>query len=197
MIFSIDTDNNVTVLDAPPPNDPPVPDGTLVFDSSKAFTRGAINWPMARFLAIWERLAPRIGAQPVRKFENRQIAIVRIWKAIERLESAGQSAVGVAEPAVVAALAGPKQQKQLPEGTGAKRAKASGERKTPREGTTKANVIAMLGRAGGATLEEIMQATGWQKHTIRGFISTLGRKTGLKIDSSRREDGARVYATSK
>jgi len=196
MIFSIDTENNVTVLDAPPAGNAPA-DGTLVFSNSKSLTQAALTWPMARFVDLWNKLAPRVGVKPVQKFENRQIAIVRIWKAIERLESAGQSAVGVAEPAVVAALAGPKQQKQLPEGTGAERAKASGKRKTPREGTTKANVIAMLGRAGGATLEEIMQATGWQKHTIRGFISTLGRKTGLKIDSSRREDGTRVYATSK
>ena len=52
----------------------------------------------------------------------------------------------------------------------------------------------MIQRKGGATLDEIMKATGWQKHTVRGFISILGSKGAMQITSSRREsDGARVY----
>ena len=52
----------------------------------------------------------------------------------------------------------------------------------------------MIQRKGGATLEAIMEATGWQKHTVRGFMSILGSKGGMKITSARREsDGARVY----
>jgi len=40
-----------------------------------------------------------------------------------------------------------------------------------------------------------MKATGWQKHSVRGFISgTLGKKMGLTVDSVRREDGERVYS---
>ncbi len=67
--------------------------------------------------------------------------------------------------------------------------KAAAARETKRD-----QVIAMLQRKGGATLEEIMRATGWQKHTTRGFISILSSKHGMKITSSRREsDGARVY----
>jgi hypothetical protein len=64
-----------------------------------------------------------------------------------------------------------------------------------REGTRKATVIALLEREGGATLEEIMAATGWQKHSIRGFISTLGSKHGYTVANIRREtDKARAYA---
>jgi hypothetical protein len=64
----------------------------------------------------------------------------------------------------------------------------------PREDTHKAEVIAMMQRKGGVTLEEIVKATGWQKHTVRGFISILGSKGGMKLTSSRRDgDGARVY----
>jgi hypothetical protein len=52
----------------------------------------------------------------------------------------------------------------------------------------------MLQRKGGATLAEIMKATNWQKHTVRGFISILGSKGGMKITNTRREsDGVRVY----
>src|SRR5579862_8073215 len=45
-----------------------------------------------------------------------------------------------------------------------------------REGTAKAKVIAMLERSDGATLEQIRKSTGWQPHTVRGFVSTLSRK---------------------
>jgi len=70
--------------------------------------------------------------------------------------------------------------------------------KAAREGTAKARVIAMLQRKGGATLQEIVAETGWQKHTVRGFISTLPKKTGIEITSTRREsDQARVYEAAK
>jgi hypothetical protein len=57
-------------------------------------------------------------------------------------------------------------------------------------GTHKAQVIAMIQRKGGATLAEIVKA----KHTVRGFISILGSKGGMKVTSTRRESaGARIY----
>ena len=41
---------------------------------------------------------------------------------------------------------------------------------------------------------EAKEATDWQAHTVRGFISgTLGKKMGLTVNSGRREDGERVY----
>ena len=72
------------------------------------------------------------------------------------------------------------------------------EQTAAREGTAKAKVIAMLPRKGGASLDSIMKETGWQAHTCRGFISILGSKHGLKIESSKREsDGARVYSLAE
>ena len=38
-----------------------------------------------------------------------------------------------------------------------------------------------------------MEHTGWQKHTVRGFVSILGSKGGLKIESSKNADGERTY----
>jgi hypothetical protein len=70
--------------------------------------------------------------------------------------------------------------------------------RVPREFSKKAIVRDMLLRAGGATLQEIQDATGWQKHTVRGFISTLPKKTGIAITSTRREsDQARVHEAAK
>jgi len=46
-------------------------------------------------------------------------------------------------------------------------------------------------------LAEIMKATGWQPHTVRGFISTLGSKGGEKIESSKNAAGGRTYKIGK
>jgi hypothetical protein len=61
----------------------------------------------------------------------------------------------------------------------------------------KAEVIALMKRAKGATLAEIVEATGWQSHTIRGFVSILGSKGGEKIESSKSADGERTYKIAK
>jgi hypothetical protein len=56
----------------------------------------------------------------------------------------------------------------------------------------------MLQREGGATLAEIMKATAWQPHSVRGFVSgTLGKKMGLTVTSMKGEDGARTYRINK
>jgi len=55
----------------------------------------------------------------------------------------------------------------------------------------------MISRPKGATLTEIMKPTDCQAHSVRGFISTLGKEMGLKVDSVRRDDGERVYTIAK
>jgi hypothetical protein len=65
---------------------------------------------------------------------------------------------------------------------------------TARAGSKKAAVIAMLKRPKGATLKDVMKATGWQAHSVRGFLSgSLRKSLGLKVKSSKSTDGQRVY----
>ena len=64
-------------------------------------------------------------------------------------------------------------------------------------GNKKAEVIAMMKRAKGVTLAEIMEATGWQAHTVRGFVSILGSKGGVEIESSKNAAGERSYRIAK
>jgi hypothetical protein len=69
----------------------------------------------------------------------------------------------------------------------AKRAKAApAEKPTLRVGTKQAQMIEMLKRPEGATVEQIAAATGWQHHTIRGAISgALKKKLGLAVEATR------------
>jgi hypothetical protein len=53
--------------------------------------------------------------------------------------------------------------------------------------------VELIRRTKGATLAEIMGATGWQAHSVLGFLSTAGKRHKGKIDSSENEAGARVY----
>ena len=56
-----------------------------------------------------------------------------------------------------------------------------------REGSKKAIVLELIRRPDGASLKEIMDATGWQAHSVRGFISgSLGKKMGLTVESFKR-----------
>ena len=65
---------------------------------------------------------------------------------------------------------------------------------TQRPGTKQAALIAMLRAPEGATLDEIVAATGWQKHTARGAMSgALKKRLGLTITSEQEPDRGRVY----
>ncbi|HYW48245.1 MAG TPA: DUF3489 domain-containing protein [Bryobacteraceae bacterium] len=64
-----------------------------------------------------------------------------------------------------------------------------------REGTKTAKVLDLLKRPGGATSKELQKATGWQPHSVRGFLSgTVGKKMGLAVTSTKGEDGERSYS---
>jgi hypothetical protein len=63
----------------------------------------------------------------------------------------------------------------------------------PRAGSKQVHVIGLLERPEGATVAEVMTATGWQPHTVRGIVfGTLKKKLGLTVVSAKEERG-RVY----
>ena len=75
---------------------------------------------------------------------------------------------------------------------GAKKAKAA---KPVREGSKTDRILELLKRPGGVTAKDLMKATGWQPHSVRGFLSgTIGKKMGLTVVSTRGEDGERTYS---
>jgi hypothetical protein len=106
----------------------------------------------------------------------------------------------VAKPAAHVATAKGKRKKDAPKGKRrhTARAVAKDTGNVAREGSKKSEVIDLMGRSQGATLNEIMELTGWQAHTVRGFVSgTLIKKLGLKIESFRSKENERTYRVSK
>jgi hypothetical protein len=133
-----------------------------------------------------------------------------------------ENAVGVAEqsahvaPEKASSKKGATQKKGAPKGhKSAKGGKAKASRKkeakagkkakpahateasTPRAESKGAKILELIGRPKGASLAEIMKATSWQAHSVRGFLSTAAKKRGLKIESTKTEAGDRVYQVKK
>jgi hypothetical protein len=84
----------------------------------------------------------------------------------------------------------------------AKKASAKAAKKTTHQlagarKNKKTEVMAMLRRPRDATLAEIMAATGWQKHTVRGFVRILGKRGEAQVESSKNSAGERAYKIGK
>jgi hypothetical protein len=183
--FAIDTDNTITAYTA----GDAIPAEHARFTSEKELVKLAANWPIDRLVEIWNSFAgvPPFGdLKPVKKFTDRKTAVARIWKAVQALTPA---------PAPQVAPATPKKAKAT------KEAKPKGDATGPkgaREGSKKSVVLEMLRRPEGATLADIQAATGWQAHSVRGFLSgSIGKKMGLTIESLKTTEGARAYRVTR
>jgi hypothetical protein len=167
-IFAIDADNAIAAY-----GHAEVAEGAVRFSNESELAALAVNWNTGKLVEIWNRLP---GVTALKKFTSRQTAVKRIWAEVRRQESTKTKESEVpqrASPSKTARKAKPAQSTQP---------------KTKRE-----RIIALLKRPEGATLKTIMSATGWQAHSVRGFISAqLTKKSALKVKSFKR-DGERVY----
>jgi hypothetical protein len=78
-----------------------------------------------------------------------------------------------------------------PKPAGAKKAATA-----PR-GTKTDKILDLLKRPSGVTLTELVKATGWQPHSVRGFLSgTIGKKMGTPVESFKSVEGDRSYRLS-
>jgi len=90
----------------------------------------------------------------------------------------------------------PKKGKSGKKATPAKKTPKRAKKETrSRDGSKAAKILELLQRPGGATSKELQKATGWQPHSVRGFLSgTVGKKMGLTVVSTKGEDGERSYS---
>ena len=188
--FTIDNEDNITVFASAEEAAQAGGATAIQFDSQAAFARVSADWPLSRFVEIWNSIS---GNKQVSKFADRKKAVARIWTAIQP----------IAKRAVASQPQEPKTAKPTKGAKPAKKAKptkkAAGKKTGDKDerSNKKAEVIAMMKRSKGATLAQIVEATGWQKHTIRGFVSLLGSKGGEKIESSKSATGDRTYRIIK
>ena len=154
--YVIGSDNRVRVMQAAES----VGENEVSFASEQELIRATATWPVRRLVEIWNQLP---NQSEVTRFENRSIALQRLWKALS--------------------------------GSDPKRKARSQRRKakcTPGQ-TAAQRILSLLQAEQGATLTALMEATGWQAHSVRGFISRkLSKDMGLTVTSVRR-DGERVY----
>jgi hypothetical protein len=131
-----------------------------VFSSAEDLEQLVTSWPMHRLVEIWNELP---GVRSVARFENRKVAVQRIWRALAADRSSS-----------------------APQQPGRKGKRQARESKVQL-------VLRLLRTREGTTLEALMKATRWQAHSVRGFLSgKVSKQLGLPVESFRR-DGQRVY----
>jgi hypothetical protein len=82
-------------------------------------------------------------------------------------------------------------------GTGAAVGHGPADPNNAASGTKQARVLALLRSPAGTTITAMMQATGWQQHSVRGFLAGVVRKRlGLKLTSTQ-VDGTRIYRITR
>ena len=112
-----------------------------------------------------------------------------------RIAAEGYDALGMPRPGVQQPT--PEFDAELEQDVAAAEATWKQEAKaTPRtrENSKQADVIRMLQRPEGATINQICTATGWQAHTVRGtFAGAFKKKLGLNIVSDKPKGGERIY----
>jgi Protein of unknown function (DUF3489) len=200
-MFTIDTDNNISGFATP--EEAAATNPSQSFASQQELAELAAAWPAERLVAVWNSLP---GVKPAKKLKDPTTAATRIWERIQGLGAPGPEAKQPAKPkaerkpkggAKVAkgeptkARAGKKAiaAKNAPK---AKKA-AKAQEAAPREGSKTAQVVAMLQRKNGATLEEIMERMGWLRHTVRGFMAGAIKKAGYSVESFKSDKGERTY----
>jgi len=192
--FTIDNDNAIAAFGSA---EEAAATSTTPFDTfanPKQLAELVAGWPAERLVAIWNSLA---GVEPVRGFKNAKTAASRIW---ERIQGLAEAAKPEAEPAKPKpdknAKGGAQAAKKATVAKKAPKAKAAAkaeEAAGPREGSKTAQVVAMLQRKNGATLSEIMEKMGWQRHTVRGFMAGAMKKAGFAVESFKSDKGERTY----
>jgi hypothetical protein len=81
---------------------------------------------------------------------------------------------------------------------GQKAAKQAKPATGAREGSKAAKVLSLLRRPDGASLKELMKATGWLAHSVRGFLSgAVAKRIGFKLVSAKSENGERRYCVQR
>jgi hypothetical protein len=101
-----------------------------------------------------------------------------------KITKAGSAAMAVEDE--------PAEEGQANEAEGSAKKQGAKSASEPRSGSKQAQIIALMQRKSGATLEDMVAATGWLAHTTRAALTRL-RQAGHILDKAKRETGGTVY----
>ena len=189
--FTIDPENIISVFASEKQAKAGERDGAEFFTTQEELAKLAGAWSGERLVQIWNSLT---GVIPVKKFTDRKTSITRIWKAIQNLQLTASEG-GKKSAAWSGRIAKGRASKSKTNTKATIPKKASHAAKGPRHGSKNAKILELLRRPKGVTLHDLTSATGWQTHSVRGFLSAVvGKKMGLKLRSIKREDSKRVYS---
>ena len=177
--FIVDGENRIRIIRS----EEGITQGRKAFTTKQSLAELAAQWPGKRLVQVWNTIP---GVKPTNRFTDRKIAMDRIWKA---LQPSRTGAVNTGRPVPGVKEAAKQKRTQKPR----RNKTAVPEIGKLREGSKTAVIIRLLQRPTGVTLKNLMAATGWQAHSVRGFISAGGKRMGLQVASSKRSDGQRVY----
>jgi hypothetical protein len=92
------------------------------------------------------------------------------------------------------ATTGGSKRRALSTGAAAKKPAPSGPKQPPKADSKKETILALLRRRNGAAIADLAEASGWQAHSVRGFLSgTVKTKLGLPLDSGKPDGAGRRY----
>jgi Protein of unknown function (DUF3489) len=223
--FTIENETNNIMIHGSAKEADVVPN-TERFSNEPALAKLAADWPAARLVEIWNSLPGETQVKKFKDRATAVSRIWKAIQDLGETTPVAEELVPVPEQAPVGELPETAQPEGVPESpapaaaapvapqspdvapetapatkkasraTKAPVATTPKEAGAPREGSKTSQVIAMLKREGGTTLEEIMAAMQWQKHTTRAMLSAGGSLTknyGLIVTSEKVGD-KRVYS---
>ena len=182
-------------------------DAQLLILSAAAQRADGAALPLPKTLKLQGAAATRVlgGLAKAKLLAERPAALeAAAWRTVKDgrrfmlvIAAAGRQAIGLdaaeAEPEKTAAESKrPRRQRSTSSSTATPPPAAAAEASRP--ASKQAQVIALLRRPEGATLEALMEATGWRRHTVRGAISgALKKKLGLAVAAETAPGRGRVY----
>jgi hypothetical protein len=194
--FVLDADHNITAYASQEAASNAVPPGDT-FATAAGLKTALKKLSVATVAEIWNSLT---GVTQVKKFASLDVAANRIFKELQKLgapDAAEAAPVPKANAKSAKASKPPKAAKEAKATKpAAKKAKAGSG---PRATSKTAQLIEMLKRPGGATLEQVMAKFGWQIHTTRAIMSaggSLTKKHGITVISEKVGD-SRTYRIAK
>jgi hypothetical protein len=133
---------------------------------------------------------------PADKGENTMISVAEATETATALAVEEPKATQKASAVKRARTVAPKKAKAGKKPSPAKKASKGAKKATgARDGSKTATILDLLKRKDGATLKELMKVSGWQAHSVRGFLSgTVGKKMGLTVASTKGQDCERSYS---